>query len=299
MVAAAEFTVTEVERGWRGEFAAMASPCQLLLEGGDLILAHHLTALVQTEARRIEQKFSRYRSDNIIFEINHSAGKMVRVDDETAMLLNFADQCYGLSEGLFDVTSGVLRKVWTFDGGSQLPDGADVDALMDQVGWNKVYWNAPEINLRPGMEVDFGGIGKEYAVDRCFERLKKETRLPFLLNFGGDLRASGLRRDGKPWRVGVEHPDRENGSSATIELRAGALATSGDARRFIRCGTQRYGHILNPKTGWPVENAPRSVTVAADTTIEAGILATFSLLQGQQAEAYLQSQQVQYWVFRG
>ena len=294
---AGELSVTPITRGWQGEFSAMASPCQLLLDGGDEVSARYLAGLVHDEARRIEQKFSRYRSDNIIHEINTAAGKFVSVDDETVLLLDFANQCFELSDGLFDVTSGVLRQAWTFDGSDRLPASSDVTNLLQRVGWEKVKWQAPAIRLQPGMEIDLGGIGKEYAVDRCHQLLSEKTSLPFLLNFGGDLRVSGLRHDGMPWAVGVEHPAVEHLAHALIELRAGALATSGDARRFLLRDGQRYGHILNPKTGWPVENAPRSVTVAAPTTVEAGVLATFALLQGAGAEGFLQDQEVQFWLY--
>ena len=89
----------------------MASPCELLVEAVDAITANRLASITFQEAKRIEQKFSRYRDDNIVYQINHAQGKTIEVDDETALLLNFADQCYQLSDGLFDITSGVLKKI--------------------------------------------------------------------------------------------------------------------------------------------------------------------------------------------
>lgn len=127
--------------------------------------------------------------------------------------------------------------------------------------------------------------------------LSQQTDQPFLLNFGGDLRTSGAQKNGKPWRVGVENPSFQETVNA-IQLAKGALATSGDSQRFLLCKGKRYSHILNPKTGRPVEQAPRSVTVAAATTIEAGMLATFASLQGKKAEAFLKQQKAQYWMLR-
>lgn len=291
-----EYSVTQTARHWLGEFTAMASPCQLLLDGGDRITVQRLTELVQSEAKRIEQKFSRYRDDNIIHAINHAAGKPITVDEETTLLLNFADQCFDLSDGMFDVTSGILRQAWRFDGSDQIPSAASIQRLMKRIGWQRARWESPEIQLLPNMEIDLGGIGKEYAVDQCFEILKQQTDLPFLLNFGGDLRASGKQASGSPWQIGIENPDMQNLASGRIEIGQGALATSGDSRRFLLRNGKRYSHILNPKTGWPVENAPRSITVAAATTIEAGMLATFASLHGKNATEFLQQQQVQFWL---
>jgi thiamine biosynthesis lipoprotein len=119
-----------------------------------------------------------------------------------------------------------------------------------------------------------------------------------LLNFGGDLLALGPQGGGSPWRVGIESVTAEATAAKHIELGVGALATSGDARRFLLKDGQRYGHILDAKTGWPVAGAPRSVTVAAATCTEAGMLATLALLQGAEAERFLDAQGVQFWTLR-
>jgi thiamine biosynthesis lipoprotein len=147
------------------------------------------------------------------------------------------------------------------------------------------------------MEIDLGGIGKEYAVDRA-AALVRPLSTKCLLNFGGDLLALGPQGAGAPWRVGIESVTAEATAAKHIELRVGALATSGDARRFLLKDGQRYGHILDPKTGWPVAGAPRSVTVAAATCTEAGMLATLALLQGADAERFLEAQGVQFWALR-
>jgi FAD:protein FMN transferase len=279
---------------WRGRFAAMASPCEVLVEAGSEPTARHLAEIVATEAWRIERKFSRYRDDSVVTAINAAAGAPVTVDDETAGLLAFADRCHQLSGGLFDVTTGVLRQVWRFDGSDRLPSRKQVKALLPLVGWQKVVWEPPVITLPPGMEIDLGGLGKEYAVDRAAEMVGREASGGALVNFGGDLRAFAPPAAGH-WDVGVESPAREGAAIRTIELAVGGLATSGDARRFLVRHGRRYGHILNPRTGWPVAQAPRSVTVLANSCVEAGFLATLALLQGRRAEAFLAEQDVKAW----
>jgi thiamine biosynthesis lipoprotein len=283
---------------WAGGFSAMASPCEILVDARERAVAARLVAMARAEALRIEGKFSRYRDDSVVHEIHHSRGGPVRVDEETAALLDFADRCHRLSGCRFDVTSGVLRRVWRFDGSDRLPDAAAVAALRPLVGWEKVRWTRPTLVVPDGMEIDLGGIGKEYAVDRVHALLAAATEAAFLVNFGGDLRASGPRSGHLPWRVGVDDPRAEGAPVRVVELQRGALATSGDARRFLERDGVRYSHILDPETGWPVAGAPRSVTVAAPTCTEAGMLATFAMLRGPEAEAFLDAEGVRHWCIR-
>lgn len=289
----------QTERALSGaRFAAMASPCEILLDAVDPTLIERCGQLAQQEALRIEQHFSRYRTDNLIYRINNSNGEPVQVDDELAKLLDYAQVLYELSDGLFDISSGVLRKLWRFDGSGTRPDDAAVQALLSKVGWHRVRWQRPVLQLQPGMEIDLGGIGKEYAVDRVFDLLAAQTSVAMLINFGGDLRARGPRANGEPWHVGLEQPDQDQQALRDLPLVTGALTTSGDARRsFVENGV-RYGHILNPKTGYPVRHAPRSVTVLADTCIEAGALSTLAMLHGADAEHFLQEQQARSWCVR-
>ena len=283
--------------GWLGTFRAMASPCEVHVDDADLATAERVVALAAAEAQRIEAKLSRYRRGNVIDAINTAEGRPVVVDEETARLLDYAARLYELSGGRFDVTSGVLRRAWRFDGSDAVPAAETVAALLPIVGWDKARWHTPEITLLPGMEIDLGGIGKEYAVDRA-AGLVKPLSTKCLLNFGGDLLALGPQAGGAPWRVGIESVTAAATAAKHIELRVGALATSGDARRFLLKDGKRYGHILDPRTGWPVAGAPRSVTVAAATCTEAGMLATLALLQGADAEGFLEAQGARFWALR-
>ncbi len=149
------------------------------------------------------------------------------------------------------------------------------------------------------MQIDLGGIGKEYAVDRVAGRLAEATPCSALVNFGGDLAVTRAPRERPAWRVGIEPvPGDERRAGPVLEIRTGALATSGDARRFLLKDGVRYSHILDPQSGWPVEGAPRSVTVAADTCTQAGMLSTLAMLEGYNAEAFLDGEGVRYWCRR-
>ncbi len=279
-----------------GYFSAMACPCEILIETTDRQHATSLTERAFHEARRIEQKFSRYRDDNIIHQINTSAGKATRVDEETALMLDFAQQCYQLSEGKFDITSGVLRKIWKFDGSDNIPKQQQVEQLIQQIGWSKIKWESPCIRMPANMEIDLGGIGKEYAVDSTAKILSAHTDKSFLVNYGGDIACPRPRQSNTPWTVGVDDPAHTGENAAgRITLFHGALATSGDARRFLLKDGIRYSHILDPRTGYPVPDAPRSVSVIANNCVEAGMLSTFAMLQGRGATDFLKAQGVKFW----
>ncbi len=275
----------------------MASPCEVLLECDAESLARELFEMARGEAERIEHKFSRYRDDNIVHRINSGAGA-IEVDDETARLLDFADHCYAMSDGWFDITSGILRRAWRFGPGERLPAQTEIDSLLPLIGWDKVSWNKPRLELPDGMEIDFGGIGKEYAVDSAAALLAAESDIGFLVNFGGDCSAPRPLADGSPWMTGIEDPRRPGDATAVLRLKKGALATSGDVFRFIEQGGRRYGHIMNPRSGWPNTESPLSVTVAAATCTEAGILSTLAMMQGRDAESFLENQGVRYWCYR-
>lgn len=285
----------ENKEGYSGSFSAMASGCDVLLECAEEGLAKQIFEAIFVEAKRIESKFSRYLKSNIIYQMNNSAGSPICLDDETAQLINFAYQCYQLSDGLFDITSGALRKAWFFDGSDNIPCNKQIKKLLPLIGLNKLTWQSPYLTVPQGMEVDFGGIGKEYAVDCCLAAAQKiNYELPILLNFGGDLICNGPRTNGQAWKVGIESV--AGGHPAVITLKNGALATSGDVNRYLLKEGVRYSHILNPLTGRSVINAPRSITVAAESCIEAGLLSTLAMLQGSQAKAFLAQQQVNFWI---
>jgi FAD:protein FMN transferase len=278
-------------------FNAMASPCEVLVYTKERAEALQVGELAAREAWRVEHKYSRYRDDSVVAWIHRSRGQVSELDPETASLMDFAQQCFEMSGGAFDITSGILRRAWKFDGSDRVPDPALVEQLRPLIGFGKLRWRAPDLLVPPDMELDFGGIGKEYAVDRAYDLLAAQCTQPFLVNFGGDLRANKRPPHGA-WQVGIERPDTDRLAAMLLELEHGALATSGDSRRFLLKDGIRYGHILDPRTGWPVADAPRSVTVAASSCTEAGLLATLAMLEGAGARTFLESQGVRHWILQ-
>ncbi|OJV32617.1 MAG: thiamine biosynthesis protein ApbE [Sphingomonas sp. 67-36] len=276
----------------------MGSPCEVQVDDPDPSLGDRLGCVAEMEALRIEHKFSRYRADSVVGRINGSRGNAIALDEESAALLDYAQACWEMSGGLFDITSGILRRAWTFDGSDRLPEPSLVNRLLPHVGWHKVRWQRPNLVLPEGMEIDLGGIGKEYAVDMAIARIRAESDVPVLVNFGGDLAVTGARVGGGRWRVLIDAMDEGDGKAAWLEIVSGAITTSGDARRYVMRDGVRYGHILDPTTGYPVVGAPRSVTVAAPTCVEAGIISTLAMLRGREAERFLKGEQIPAWVTR-
>jgi thiamine biosynthesis lipoprotein len=272
----------------------MAAEHELALWTVDPTLARKAAEAAIADVQRIEAKYSRYRDDSLTTRINRAAGGLpVPIDGETAALLRYADECHTLSEGLFDITSGVLRRAWSFrQADAAIPAAAALADLTARIGWGAVEWDARSIRLpRAGMEIDFGGIGKEYAADRVATICLEHGIRHGLVNLGGDLRAIGPQGDGAPWRVGIRHPRRAGDAVAGFDLAAGALATSGDYERFVEIAGQRYCHILNPRTGMPVAHW-QSVSVIGSLCVVAGSCATIAMLLEARAPAFLANQDV-------
>ncbi len=252
-------------KSYRFAFKAMGSPCEIQLYARGPAEAERFAGVAIAEVGRLEARYSRYRSDSFLSEINRVAarGGKISVDGETAGLLNYAATCYHQSDGLFDISSGILRRAWRFDRGA-LPDQAQIQGLLDKVGWDRLRWTAPVLEFpRPGMEIDFGGVVKEYAVDRAATLCWQTGVRHGYVNLGGDIKVVGPRLDGSAWRIGIRHPRRPGALIQTVSLRRGGLASSGDYERCIILEGRRYGHVLNPKTGWPVRHLA-SVSVVGD-----------------------------------
>jgi len=246
--------------------------------------AERIARAVEAEARRIETKFSRYREASVVSEINRNAGRTpVAVDEETDMLFGAALALARATGGRFDPTIGPLRRAWDFRSG-RVPAPEEIDALLPLVDAEAVSRRDRTIFLRrEGMEIDLGGVGKEYAVDRAAEILRAGGVRAAIVDFAGDVRTVGSRLDGRPWSVAVRDPRNADAARFAVRVVGDAgIATSGDYERcFVRDGV-RYHHILDAKTGWPARGAA-SVTVVARSAFDAGRHATAVFLLGPDA----------------
>lgn len=273
---------------FRYSFKAMGSPCEVQLYAESDEQGKRIAEIAIAEVARLENRYSRYKDNSFLSAINRVAasGGSITVDDETAGLLNYAAACYAESDGLFDITSGVLRRAWRFDKDG-LPDHTQIDALLNKVGWHKLSWHAPVLEFpTPGLELDFGGVVKEYAVDRAAALCRDAGIRHGAVNLGGDLKVIGPHPDGSAWRIGIRHPRQDESMIQTLALTEGGLATSGDYERCIVVNGERYGHILNPRTGWPVRKLA-SVSVIGPLCVVAGSASTIAMLKEDDGAAWL------------
>ncbi|GDX84206.1 FAD:protein FMN transferase [Methylococcaceae bacterium] len=279
-------------------FSAMGSPCELQFYAENEVVAQKVAQKIISDIKRLECKYSRYRSDSFLSKINQVAalGGSLSIDEETAGLLNYAQTCYALSDGLFDITSGILRQAWQFDT-LVLPDDKIIQSLLKKIGWQKLQVENSILSfLQAEMELDFGGIVKEYAADRASILCLNAGILHGIINLGGDIKIIGAHPDGKPWRVGIQHPRDKTKIWKVVKLKRGALASSGDYERCMVIDGVRYGHILNPKTGYPVRHLA-AVSVVADLCVVAGSAATIAILKEKEGEKWLKSLGLQNYTF--
>ena len=267
----------------RFRFRAMGSPCELLLFGESRNAVTPTAEACGREIDRLERKYSRYRADSLASRINRSAGDAsgVEVDAETAALLDFAETAHQESEGLFDPTSGVLRRVWDFKSG-RLPEPEALEETCALVGWSKLHWERPRLILPlAGMELDFGGFVKEYAADRVAELCRERGVTSGIIDLGGDLAVVGPHPSGEPWLVGIRNPRNPGSAIARFALASGGLATSGDYERCMIVEGQRHSHLLDPRTGRSHRTGPACVSVTAPHCLIAGATSTIAMLHDE------------------
>jgi len=269
-------------------FEAMASGCEIVLATDSKDEAQEVARVAIDEISRIERKYSRYRAESIVSLINAAAGVgFVECDEETLSLVHYADTLYESSGGLFDITAGVLRKAWNFKN-AVVPDPAQLSPLLELIDWKSVERKGNAIRLpSAGMELDFGGFGKEYAADRAATMVFEQGVKHGYVNMAGDIRVVGPKPDGSPWMIGIQHPRQKDLAIASIPLHAGALATSGDYERYFDAHDKRYCHIINPHSGNPV-TWWQSVTVVTSLAITAGSCSTIAMLKEADGLSFLE-----------
>ncbi|OUV66174.1 MAG: hypothetical protein CBC82_02285 [Cellvibrionales bacterium TMED122] len=277
-------TLQRVER----RFKAMGGPCRVVIDStaeGAFAWLDGLFAEVEQLVAALEQRYSRYRDDSLVSLINRRAGspQRTKIDEETIALLGLAEALWETTGGLFDITSGPLRRAWDFRSvGPARPEC--IEAARDLIGWEHLDWQGPYLRLPlKGMELDFGGIVKEYAVDCVAKRLRDAGVLSGMVDLAGDIAVIGDQADGSPWQISIRDPFNE-GSICTVNLTDAAIATSGSYERRITYQGKDYGHLLDPETGWPVRG-PASVTVIDAHCLTAGAVATTACLQTEEKAA--------------
>jgi len=163
-----------------------------------------------------------------------------------------------------------------------VPKADTLAAALKNVGFERLRLEQSRLFLPAGMEIDFGGMVKEYAADSAARLAREQGCERGLVNLGGDIAVIGTGGDQSPWYVGISDPARPSAMIGEIPLRAGGLASSGDYRRYFEYQGLRYSHIINPRTGWPNQGL-RAVSVAAPLCTLAGSVATIAMLKPVEA----------------
>ena len=264
-------------------FRAMGTQCQVDFACESGPRAREFKADVLAWVESFEARFSRFRPESLVSRINARAGReAVELDDEAESLFGLVDWYHWSTGGLFDPSALPLLALWDYHNpAAQVPKPEAVAAARAKVGWKKVVHKDRKLFLpEPGMGIDVGGIGKEYAVD-CVLQMGQACGFPSIhVNFGNDLRVFGPAPQGGPWLVGLEDPRHPGECWGGLAVTKQAVTTSGDYLRFFSVDGRRFGHILDPRTGWPVANGCGSVTVVAPTCTEAGVLSTTAFIMG-------------------
>jgi thiamine biosynthesis lipoprotein len=269
----------------RRAFAALGTECAVsyAAPGGDR-QAEAFEQAVQAWVGSFEAKYSRFRPDSLISRINAAAGRAwVDVDAEMEAMCKLCDTLHFMTQGILDPTTLPLLRLWPRPGedAAGLPTEAALAAARKLVGWKKVQRTPGRVFLpEPGMALDFGGFGKEYAVDFAAQ-LAAEHGIPnVLVDFGHDLRAVGQPPGRPAWHVGLEDPQRPGETAGSVAVSGRGVASSGDYIRRVVIGGRRYGHIIDPRTGWPVAHGCLQATVIAGTCLQAGVLSTTAFVLG-------------------
>lgn len=277
----------------RFSFKAMGSFCEIQLYPQTQFDPEHVVQLLTEEVARLEMKYSRFKEDSFLSEMNRAAGDAsgIEIDNETESLLEHALNCHRISNGMFDITTGALNAIWNFQKAA-IPDQGDIDKTLAHVGFDRLTWKNSRLQLPQNTQIDFGGIVKEYAADSVVRLARSLGVQHGLVNLGGDFSVIGPQPDDLPWTVAIASPDPQQGIMAKVELSDGGLASSGDYERCFVHEGKRYSHILNPKTGWPCAGL-RAVSVAANLCTVAGSVATIAMLEDEaQAKTWLEESQL-------
>jgi len=257
--------------------------------------AADLQSGAQARFEAVNQALSTYRADSALSRFNDEAsGEWVNIDPELAAVLRYALTLAARSDGAYDVTVGPLVNLWGFGpdpATNRVPDAAAIEAARARVGWRKVQVDATADRARkqPGMRIDLSSLGKGRGVDRVAEYLDAQGVTNYLIDLSGKLRARGRNPRGDAWQVAVEQPAADDPSGAprivpaVVALHDRSIATAGDYRRFFESGGRHYSHIIDPRTGSPVEHATLSATALGATCMEADALATMFMVMDPDA----------------
>ncbi len=267
----------------RFDWTALGTACGVQYRVDDEAAGAAFEKAAMAWVERFEARYSRFRPESMLSRVNAAAGgDAVAIDDEMERMLQLCDSLHFMTQGVLDASSLPVTRLWDHRRKDPcVPEPAEIEVARALVGWSGVERGRGWVRLpRVGMALDFGGWGKEYAVDAVAELARAHGIAVALVDFGRDLRALGVPPGRPAWHVGLEKPDNPGTCWGSIGVSDMAVATSGDYQRGFTAGGVRYGHIVDPRSGRPVRTDLRQVTVVAPSCLQAGMLATTAFVLG-------------------
>jgi thiamine biosynthesis lipoprotein len=244
------------------------------------------------EIDRLEQQLTIFRENSEVSFINRNAASSeVQVERSLFALLALCQELWRETEGAFDITSSPLSRCWGFlRRHGRIPEPDEIEAAKALVGSDKLLLDGDSCSIRferPGVEINLGSIGKGYALDRIATTMRGEVKSALLSAGSSSIRAiGGGDRGHDGWMVGARHPRHRDRRLAVLRLRDAAMSTSGSEEQFFEHDGKRYGHIIDPRSGWPAEGVS-GVTVVAPSAALSDALATAFYVGGRElAESY-------------
>lgn len=246
-----------------------------------------LSEQIEGALLEVNQQMSTYLRDSELTRFNEASDlDWIDVSPATAKVVQEASQMSALTGGAFDPTVSPWVDLWSFGPDPRQhasPSRDEIEHLRPLIGVDliEVRDQPPAIRRqKPGVRIDLSGIAKGYAVDRLAEILASRDVKGYMIEIGGEVRADGVNANGKPWRIGIESPTAEQRQIAKVIELQGALATSGDYRNFFVEDGKRYSHLIDPRSGLPIDHRLVSVSVLDDHCIRADALATSLMVMG-------------------
>lgn len=236
--------------------------------------------------KEIEDKMTINEGNSEVMDINSRAGKdLARVSDETFYVIERGKYFSELSEGKFEISIGPLVKLWNIGTKeAKVPTEEEIERRKALVDFKNIFLNEDEKSVmlkKEGMVLDLGGIAKGFGVDEVVRILKGHGVKHAIINLGGNVFAYGNKPDGTPWKVGVQNPKSPRGDYVGIaEVVNKTVVTSGIYERYFEKEGKRYHHILDPSTGYPVENTLAGVSIISESSIDADSLSTAAFALG-------------------
>ena len=267
---------------WSFSTGTMGTVATVQVAGTDSIATADLAYDALLRFHHVDSLLSNWTQESEIARVNREAGSgWVELHPELRVILSIADTVHRESSGAFDPTIEPLVRLWGFLGGTpHVPPENEIEETLDLVGWQRVQIEGERIRFDGmGVSLDLGGIAKGYGVDDAAARLDAAGALSFLLDLSGNMIARGAPPQREFWRIGIRDPRDLLPHLGTLAVTDVALATSGDYEQFVAESGKRYGHILDPRTGWPIEGMAQ-VTVLAESAMLADAWSTALFVLG-------------------